>query len=176
MLLKFGTNCRGGEHELGTLWGVTVEPKERLFLRAVVEQPQADPLVRAKVPFGRVDRANDEQVVLSCSPEELGTMPRHDEPAADAQRKRSRRRRRGEEIDERVLTKTTKVVCRDGEVGQLMSITVDARSGDLEDLSFEGGVTTPREVVVPASMATEWSEETVQLDCSRDDLESFTGR
>jgi hypothetical protein len=175
MELKFGTLCRSGGEDLGVLWGLCVEPRERLLLRAVVEKPQAEPLQRAKVPFGNIDRADSDQVVLGMSSAELARMPLVETVTTEEGRK-PRRRRRGDEVLERLLTATTPVYCRDGEAGPLRSITVDARSGDLEEISFEVGATTPRIVTLPLRDVEDFEEGRITLKIDRDDLAQLTDR
>lgn len=176
MLLKIGAPCRSRGEHLGSLWGLTVEPREKLLLRAIVERPEADPLVRVKVPFGRIDRADADQVVMMATPADLESLPTHDAASEAAARRSSRRRRRGDEVVERILTGDTPVHCRDGEVGRLMAITVDARSGDLEDLSFEFGAVETRELVVSIGQVDEITDERINLTLERDELAEFPSR
>lgn len=170
MHLKFGTLCRSRGEELGTLWGLAIEPRERLFLRAILERPQADPLVRVKVPFASLARADDEQVVLELSAAELDRMPAHESDDGDDASRRSRRRRRGDEVLEKVLTARTRVHCRDGEAGPLVGLGLDERSGDIEDIALEVGATTPRVIRVKVQDVEQIEDGRIELGLNRDDL------
>ena len=176
MLLKFGTPCRSRGELLGTLWGVTVEPGERLLLRLVVEEPQAEPLVRVRVPFSRIEHADGDQVALSMTAAEVRACPHHETESLRGGRRKPGRRRRGEEPPERLLTARARVLCRDDEVGQLVALTVDSRTGDIEDLGFPFGVPITREVVVAASHVEEIRDDRVVLKISMDDLGEFPSR
>lgn len=177
MLLKFGTPCRSRGEHLGTLWGVTVEAGERLLLRVIVEEPQATPLARVRVPFGRLEVADSDHVVLALSEQEFRALPPHE---GDGARRRapaaSGRRRRAEEAAERVLTASARVHCREGEVGMLSAVSVDSRSGDLEDISFSMGMPLTREVVIPAQHVEEIRDDRVQLSLGMNDLAEFPSR
>ena len=169
MQLKFGSLCRNQGEDLGKLWGLAVEPRERLFLRALVERPQAEPLVRAKVPFANILRADDDQVVLDLSAADLERMPSH-EPEDDDDGRRGRRRRRGDEVVERILTERTRVHCRDGEVGRLVGLGLDERSGDIEDIAVELGGMTERTVRVKIQDVDQFEDMRLELSVDRDDL------
>ena len=175
MLFKFGTRCRSGGTNVGNLWGLSIEPAERILLRAVVEEPQSEPLVRIQVPFGRVDNSDADVVSLGMSPDEFKQLPPLDQPGRGS-RRRSGRRRRGEEPMFRTLTTGTRVACRDGQVGTLDAVSVDSRTGDLTDLSFDIGVTTTREIVVAFEHVEEIGEEEIVLRLNRDDLQEFPSR
>src|SRR6185295_15990573 len=128
MLLKFGSPCRSRGERLGGLCGAWVEPVDRLLLALVVEEPQASPLVRVRVPFGRVDAADADQVVLGLSVAEFkASAPR---ASAGTHRPRGQSRRQaGADVAERLLTTATRIHCRDGEVGKLVALSADSRTG-----------------------------------------------
>ena len=169
MQLKFGTMCRHRGEELGTLWGVAVEPRERLLLRIIIERPQAEPLVRVKVPFASIARADADQLVLTISAAQLEGLPAIVRESGE-EGPRSRRRRRGDGVLEKILTRQTRVHCRDGEAGPLSSITIDERSGDVEEFAFEFGALTERLVTVEAKTVDDLDELRVNLKLERDDL------
>ena len=173
MLLKFGTPCRSRAERLGSLHGLSVEPNEKLLLRVIVEEPQAEPLSRVKVPFGKVDQSDADQVVLALSPAELKAMGAHDADAKGGRKRTGGRRRRGDEPVERVLTARTKIQCRDGEVGSLSTVTVDSRTGDLESFSFPFGVPVTRELQVGADQIAEIGDDRIVLKIDMDDLAGF---
>jgi sporulation protein YlmC with PRC-barrel domain len=174
MLLRFGAPCRNRSNRLGTLHGVAVEPAEKLLLRIIVEEPQAEPLVRVRVPFGRVDQADSDQIVISVTPEEMQQLPPHDPEGLRSKRRPGGRRRRGDEPVERVLTGRTKVQCRDGgEVGALASVTVDSRTGDLESFSFPFGMPMTREISVPADQIAEVRDDRLVLKFDMDSLQEY---
>lgn len=176
MLLKFGTHCRSRGERLGTLWALSVEPSEKLLLRAIIEEPQGEPLVRRLVPFSRLDQADDEQVVVGMTRDEFQALPCHDPGGGRGGRKRSGRRRRGDEPVTRVVTARTRVACRDGEVGSLDALSVDPRTGDLTDLSFEFGHPTTRDLAVAIQHVEEVRDELISLALSMDDLADFPSR
>ena len=169
MLLKLDSSCRYGSEEVGTLWGVAIEPRERLFLRAIVERPQARPLVRVKVPFTNILRAGADQVVLDLDAGALEAMPTHHQHSGEDGR-RSRRRRGGDEVMEKILTRATRVHCRDGEAGHLVQLSVDDRTGDVEEIGFELGALIPRVVNVPVSDIDEVEDSRIMLGLDRDAL------
>ena len=175
MLLRFGATCRSRGQRLGTLWGACFEPSEKLLLRVIVEEPQAEPLVRVKVPFSKLLAADGDQVALDISAEELRTSPAHGAPLADVDKRRARRRR-GDEPIERILSARTRLHCRDGEVGTLTGLSVDARSGDLLDLSLAFGMPLTRELVIGAEHVEDLRDDQVDLGINRDDLETFPTR
>ena len=174
MLLRFGAACRSRGQRLGTVWGACLEPSEKILLRLVVEEPQAEPLVRVKVPFNRIQTADSEQVALDISAEDFRACPPHG-PAGDAGRRVSRRRR-GDEPVERVLTARTRLHCRDGEVGTLVALGLDPRSGDLLDVSVAFGMPLTRELVIGAEHVEEIRDDHVVLGIHRDELEAFPTR
>lgn len=173
MQLKFGTLCRSRGEEVGTLWGVSIEPRERLLLRVIIERPQAHPLVRVKVPFASIARADADQLVLAVSAAQLEGLPALVRESGEDAR-RARRRRRGDEVLEKVLTRQTQVFCRDGEAGVLSGISVDDRSGDVEELFFEVGAMTERTVTVRCSELEDFEDGRLNLKLERDDLEQFS--
>lgn len=174
MLLKFGTPCRSRSDRLGTLHGVTLEPNEKLLLRVIVEEPQADPLVRIRVPFGRVDQADVDQIVLSVTLQEMQALPQHDPEGLRSKRRPGGRRRRGDEPVERVLTTSTRVQCRDGgEVGSLSSISVDSRTGDLESFTFPFGMPLTREIQIPADQVSEIRDDRIVLKFDAESLQEY---
>jgi sporulation protein YlmC with PRC-barrel domain len=173
VLLKFGSACRSRGEHLGTLWGITVEPAEKLVLRVVVEEPQAEPLVRLKVPFSRVEQADADQLLVGLSVREFKAQQPHETDQARARKKAVGRRRRGDEPVERVLTARTRVACREGDVGALAGVQVDARTGDIEGLAVPIGVPLTREVVVPASHVEDIRDERIQLRLGMNDLQDL---
>lgn len=174
MIFKFGTPCRSRGTHLGNLWGLSIEPSEKILLRAIIEEPQSEPLVRLQVPFGRVDHADADSVVLGISVDEFKQLPEFD--LGGRTRRRSGRRRRGEEPLFRTLTTSTRLACRDGEVGTIDSIGIDSRTGDLSEVSFQMGVTTTREVVIGFEHVDEIGDEVIELRLNRDDLQGFPTR
>jgi sporulation protein YlmC with PRC-barrel domain len=178
MILRFGAPCRSRGERLGTLWGVSVEPSEKLLLRVIVEEPQAEPLVRVRVPFNRVEQADADQVVLGVSAAEMKSFPPMEADARGSNaRRRASRRRRGDEPAERVLSARARIVSREGnEVGSLSALSVDARTGDLEDLSFPFGMPLTREVVIPAQHVDELREDRIALKVGVEELAHFSSR
>ena len=158
---------------MGTLWGVAVEPRERLLLRVIIERPQAKPLVRVKVPFASIARADVDQLVLGITAAQLEGLPALMQESGEEGR-RARRRRRGDEVLEKLLTRQTQVFCRDGEAGTLSGITVDDRSGDVEEFSFEVGAMTERIVTVKTADVDEFEDGRLNLKLERDDLEQLS--
>jgi hypothetical protein len=175
MLLKFGTPCRSRGQILGHLWGLSIEPGERLLLRLIVEEPQSEPLVRVQVPFGRLDQADADSVALGLAAEEFQSLPQFEGPGGRS-RRRSGRRRRGEEPAFKTLTTSTRIACRDGQVGTLNGLGVDARTGDIVDVAFAFGVSTTRELAIGIDQVEEISEETIQLRLNMDDLAEHPSR
>jgi hypothetical protein len=169
MLLKFGAACRSRARLLGKLHGLAVEPAERLLLKIVIEEPQAEPLVRVRIPFGRLDQADADQVVLGLSGVEYEGLAKAEAEAA-ARRRSGGRRRRGDEPLEQVLTARTKIECRDGEIGQLVGIVVDPRSGEFESIILPMGVHVLRDVIVPAKEISGLLDDRVTLHCDMNDL------
>jgi hypothetical protein len=172
MLLKLGTNCRSRAESLGALQGFVIEPIERLLLKIVVEEPHAEPLSRVRVAFGRIDHADADQVVLGVSAAEFRQLAQAD--ADPLGRKRpAGRRRRGDEPPERALSARSKIECRDGEVSNLVAITVDARTGDLESVIFPLGMPMTRDIVVGVDQVAEVRDDRIVLKCDMDDLAEF---
>jgi hypothetical protein len=173
MQVKFGVMCRSGGEEVGTLWGVSIEPRERLLLRIIIERPQADPLVRVKVPFASIARADADQLVLSISADQLEGLPAMVQESGDEGR-RARRRRRGDEVLEKILTRQTPVFCRDGEAGPLSGVSVDERSGDVEEITFSVGVMTERLVSVRTGDIDDFDDGRLNIKLERDDLDQLS--
>lgn len=152
-----------------------MEASEKLLLKLVIEEPQAEPLVRVRVPFGRIDLADADQVVLGLSESEYDALAKAEAEAAARRRGAAGggtglRRRRGEEPVEQLLTSRTKVECRDGEIGSLVAIVLDPRSGELVSIIVPMGVHVMRDVIVPAREVTGMTSEVVTLVCDMNDL------
>lgn len=174
MLLKFGAACRSQARFLGKLHGLAMEPTEKLLLKVVVEEPQAEPVVRVRVPFGRVDQADADQVALGLTGTEYDALAKGEAEAAERRRAGTGgRRRRGEEPPEHVLTARTKVECRDGEIGNLSGIVIDPRSGELESIVVPMGVHVTREVAIAAKEVLEIRGEMISLQCDMNDLADY---
>ena len=170
MLLKFATACRSRSQWLGSLHGLAVEPAEKLLLKVIVEGAQAEPLVRVRVAFGRIDQADADQIVLGMSAEEFQALAQAEADGAARRRGPAGRRRRGDEPSERILTARSKVECRDGEAGSLAGVVVDSRTGDLEGIVLPMGMPMTRDVLVPADNLAEIRDDRVVLKFDLDDL------
>ena len=171
MLLKFGTICRSRAEGLGTLHGLTVEPQEKLLLKVIIEEPQAEPLVRIRIPFGRVDHADSDQIVLGMPAAEFRALRSQEQ--APGRRGGQGRRRRGDEPTEVVLTARARVDCRDGEAGPLTAIQVDARTGDIEGFVVPMGMPVTRDLLIGADQIADIRDERIGLKCDLNDLANY---
>lgn len=173
MILKFGARCRSRSEVVGSLHGVAIEPAEKLVLQIIVEQPQATPLVRIKVPFGRVDSADADQVSLGMSPADFRALPQHGVEASRTVRRPVRGSTRGNAHDERVLTARTRIECRDGEVGSLGMLLADPRTGDLQGFTFAFGLQVMRDVHVGVDQIVDFRPDRIVVKFDMDELEHF---
>jgi hypothetical protein len=175
VLLKFATRVRSRADWLGTLVGVVIEPNDRILLRVLIEQPRASPLVHVGVPFGHLEAADASQVVLSISPAEFKRLPVVDRDGGVQVRRRSpsARGRRGDEATERLITARSRVTCRDGEVGTVSALQVDARTGDLQAFTFAFGMPLTREVLVGFERVERVENDGLELGIDMDDLAEF---
>ncbi len=177
MILKFGARCRCRSEIVGTLRGVLVEPRERLVLALVVEQPQAEPLVRIRVPFLRVDAADPDQIALGLSAADFRELPEHDGSASRTPRRPPGRGARGagpSAGDERLLTARTRIECRDGaDAGTLGCLIVDPRSGDISGFAFPFGVTVMRDLQVGADQIAEVQGDRIVLEFDEEAMQEL---
>lgn len=173
MILKLGARCRCHAENVGVLHAVAVEPQERIVLQLVVEQPQATPLVRVRVPFGRIDFADADGVSLAMSAADFRALPQHGAPTSRTPRRSSSKGGRATDIDERLLTARTKIECRNGYLGTLTHLLVDPRSGDLTGLAFPFGLHFARNVNVGIDQLVEIGADEIALKFDMDDLEAF---
>lgn len=171
MLLRFGTICRSRGEGLGTLHGVTVEPSEKLLLNVIVEEPQAAPLVRTRIPFGRIDHADRDQVAVGMPAAEFRALGVRDPTVGRAGGQG--RRRRGDEPTGILLTARTRIECRDGEVGRLAAIVVDSRTGDVEAIVVPVGMPLTRDLVIGVEHVSDLRDDRLGLDCNLNDLADF---
>ena len=171
MLLRFGTICRSRGEALGTLHGLTVEPSERLLLRVIIEEPQADPLVRTRIPFGRIDHGDRDQIVVGMPAAEFRALSTRD--PVQGRSAGPGRRRRGDEPSEVLLTARARVECRDGEVGNLTGLVVDARTGDVEAIVVPMGMPVTRDLFIGADQMADLRDERVGLKCDLNDLANY---
>lgn len=172
MILKLGARCRCKSEIVGSLHGVSVEPQERIVLQLIIEQPQASPLVRVRLPFGRVDLADADQISIAMIGADFRTLPEYGGSASKTPR-RPARGARSDGPDERILTARTRVECRDGLVGNLSHLLVDPRTGDITGLAFPFGVHFQRNVQVPSSQVSSVSADVIELHFDMDEIESL---
>lgn len=173
MILKFGARCRCRSEMVGALHAVIVEPAEKLVLQIVVEQPQATPLVRVRVPFGRIEAADADHVALGMSAADFRLLPQHGAETSRTPRRPARGPARSLETEERTLTARTRVECRDGEVGTLGALTLDPRSGDLLGFGFAFGIQITRDIAVGVEHVGEIRDDRLVLRFDMGDLEEF---
>ena len=171
MIFKFGARCRCQTEHVGALRGIVVEPTEKLVLGLIVEQPQAEPLVRVRVPFLRVDAADGDQIALALSAADFRQLPEHDGSASRTPRRQNTRGSRTSTAAERILTSRTRIECRDGaDVGSLGCLLVDARSGDVTGFAFPFGVTVMRDLLVSADQIAEMADGRLVLELDAEAL------
>ena len=177
MLFKFGAPCRSRAEWVGNLHALIVEPTEKLLLGLLVEEPRATPLIRVRVPFGKVDHADSEQVSLTISPADFKLLPAERAGGMEARPARggasATRKRRGDEPSEKLLTARTRIECRDGEVGSLSAIQVDPRTGDLQAVTLPFGMPVTREVLIPFDHVATTLDDRVELHLDMDSLADF---
>ena len=172
MILALGSRCRCHAEMVGTLHGVAVEPVEKIVLQLVIEQPQASPLVRVRVPFGRIVTADVDQVSISMSPAEFRTLPQVGPPTSRTPRRPSRGGR-GDDTEERILTSRTRIECRDGLVGTLSHLLADPRTGDLMGFAFPFGVHFQRNIQVGFDQVSDLGSEVLRLRFDMNEIETF---
>lgn len=168
-----GSRCRCQAEMVGTLHAVSIEPRERIVLQLVVEQPQASPLVRVRVPFGKIATADPDQVSIAMSAADFRALPEFGGSASRTPRRPARGGGRGELPDERIVTARTRIECRDGLVGNLTHLLVDPRSGDLTGLAFPFGVHFQRNLQVGFDKVADLGSDVIELSIDMDELEGM---